>query len=227
MEVYDVLIVEDEANIAEFHSHYLHQTQRFNPVGIAHSIEQARQMIRLLKPRLILLDNYLPDGSGIELLQEISAVLPTPDVIFITAANDMENVRQGVRCGAFDYLLKPISYDRLSDSLERYLKYTNSLKASDNVNQRHVDQLFNFQSKSTHSPVLPKGIDELTLEKVRAVFDDSPIPLTAEALGKLSGISKTTARRYLEHLTAQGILSAEIQHGRVGRPERMYQKLKA
>jgi two-component system response regulator CitB len=212
MQIYDVLIVEDESNIADFHSYYLQQTQLFRPIGIAKSIAEARKMIQLLKPKLVLLDNYLPDGKGIDLLKDI------------TAANDMETVREGVRCGVFDYLLKPISYDRLTDSLERYLKYTSSLKANDNINQRHVDELFNFQSKSSHMQALPKGIDELTLDKVTNAFDDGDIIYTAESLGNEVGISKTTARRYLEFLAAKGFLLAVIQHGKVGRPERVYQK---
>lgn len=224
MECIDVLIVEDESNIAEFHSYYLQQTQRFRPIGIAKSITEAKSMIRILKPKLILLDNFLPDGKGIDLLKDLTSAKPAPDVIFITAASDMETVREAVRCGVFDYLLKPISYDRLKDSLERYLKYSSSLLASDSVNQRHVDELFNFQSKAKQYEHLPKGIDELTLDKIKEAFEAPDIVHTAESLGKEIGISKTTARRYLEFSTASGLLEAEIQHGKVGRPERIYHK---
>ncbi len=225
MEIYDILIVEDEANIAEFHSHYITQTKRFRAVGIAQKISEARTMIRLLKPKLVLLDNYLPDGKGIDLLKEITTMDNAPDVIFITAANDIDTVREAVRSGVFDYLMKPISYDRLSDSLDRYLKYTSSLKASEHINQRHVDALFNFQSKSVRLQQLPKGIDELSLDKVTRAFDQPGVVYTAETLGKELGISKTTARRYLEYLLARGMVEAVIQHGRIGRPERVYQKV--
>lgn len=224
MEKYDVLIVEDEHNIAEFHSYYLQQTERYRPIGIAKNLAEAKKMIQLLKPKLVLLDNYLSDGKGIDLLKEITSSKSAPDVIFITAANDIETVREGVRCGVFDYLLKPISYDRLSDSLERYLKYTSSLKASDNINQRHVDELFNFQSKGMQLQQLPKGIDELTLDKVTEAFNQNDAFFTAETLGLELGISKTTSRRYLYFLTAKGFVHAVIHHGRVGRPERVYKK---
>ncbi|MEJ2763860.1 response regulator [Photobacterium sp. MCCC 1A19761] len=224
MELFDVLIVEDESNIAEFHTHYLQQTRRFRPIGVAKNVAEARNMVRLLKPKLILLDNFLPDGKGIDFLKEITTAKSPPDVIFITAASEMETVREAVRCGVFDYLLKPISYDRLKDSLDRYLKYTSSLRASDSVNQRHVDELFNFQSKNKQHEHLPKGIDELTLNKIKEVFDIEDVQHTADSLGKSIGISKTTARRYLEFSTASGFLEAVIQHGKVGRPERIYQK---
>lgn len=224
MDNFDVLIVEDEAGIADFHTFYLNQMPRFRPVGVAKSCSEARTMLRLLKPKLVILDNYLPDGKGLDLLKEMISYRHAPDVIFITAASDMDTVRESVRCGVFDYLLKPISYDRFQDSLERYLKYTSSLKASDNINQRHVDQLFNFQSKNEFHSNLPKGIDELTLQKIRDIFFDNTISHTAESLGKLVGISKTTARRYLEYCITTNFLQATIQHGHVGRPERIYNK---
>ena len=102
MEIYNVLIVDDESNIAEFHADYLQQTQRFKPIGIARNLAETRKMIQLLKPQLVLLDNYLPDGKGIDLLKEMTTEKHTPDVIFITAANDIETVREGMRCGVFD-----------------------------------------------------------------------------------------------------------------------------
>jgi len=224
MEVFDILIVEDETKIAEFHSYYIAQQKRFKSVGIAKSIAEARTMLRFLEPKLILLDNYLPDGKGIDLLKEITTTINAPDVIFITAANDMETVREGIRCGVFDYLLKPASYDRLFDSLDRYLQYTSSIKASDSVNQRHVDALFNFQSKNVRLQQLPKGIDELSLNIVTQAVEHPETTFSAESLRKELGMSKTTARRYLEYLLAQRIVTAVIQHGKIGRPERIYQK---
>ncbi|WP_059120721.1 response regulator [Vibrio sp. MEBiC08052] len=225
MDVFDVLIVEDEVSISDFHTYYLNQMPRFRPIGVARSLAEARNMLRLLKPQLIILDNFLPDGRGLDLLKEMISGGNMPDVIFVTAASDMETVREAVRCGVFDYLLKPIAYDRLQDSLERYLKYSNSLKAADNFNQRHVDELLNFQSKAQyHQDNLPKGIDELTLNKIKVIYQEDDVAHTAESLGKLVGISKTTARRYLEYCTSTSFLEAIIQHGRVGRPERLYRR---
>lgn len=224
MNKFDVLIVEDELRIAELHSQFIHQHPRFKPVGIASTQAEARRMIRVLKPDLILLDNFLPDGQGIEVMRDLLAEKQAPDVIFITAASDIETVREAVRCGAFDYLLKPIGYDRLQDTLQRYLRYRSSINASDNVSQRHVDEMFNLQARELTYRNLPKGIDELTLEKVKEAFMSGDTFHTAESLGELIGISKTTARRYLEHCAALTYLHAEVVHGKVGRPERIYRK---
>lgn len=224
MNKFDVLIVEDELRIAELHAQFIRQHARFNPLSIAGNLAEARQMIRILKPDLILLDNFLPDGLGITLMRELLSDKKAPDVIFITAANDIETVREAVRCGAFDYLLKPIGYDRLQDTLQRYLRYRGSISAGDNVNQRHVDEMFNLQAREMSYRNLPKGIDELTLDKVKDAFSSAEIYHTAESLGELIGISKTTARRYLEHCAALAYLQAEVSHGKVGRPERIYRR---
>ena len=119
MKLIDALIIEDEARIAEINSFYLQQTPQFRSVGIATNLSDARNMIRILKPQLIFLDNFLPDGKGIELLKELLTYPYPPDVIFITAASDTETVREAVRCGVFDYLIKPLSYERVQDSLDR------------------------------------------------------------------------------------------------------------
>ncbi|MDN3683012.1 response regulator [Vibrio tapetis subsp. quintayensis] len=227
MNTIDVLIIEDEVGIAELHAQFLRQTVRFNPIGIASTIAMAKTMIRVNKPRLILLDNYLPDGRGIELLREIVADKSgnQPDVILVTASSEMDTVKDALQCGCFDYLLKPVSYDRLQETLNRYLKYNSAINAFDNISQRHVDDLFNMQARDKVSSRLPKGIGELTLDKIKQVFSaNCGIKFTAESLGGEVGISKTTARRYLEFCSASGFLTVENEHGRVGRPERVYVK---
>ncbi|WP_207621624.1 response regulator [Vibrio ziniensis] len=228
MDSIDVLIVEDEVGIAELHAQFLRQMMRFRPVGIANNISMAKTMLKVNKPHLIILDNFLPDGLGIDLLRSIVADKSDskPDVILITASSEMETVKEAMHCGCFDYLLKPVSYVRLKDTLNRYVQYHSAINAYDNISQRHVDDLFNIQAREKSANTLPKGIGELTLDKIKQTFiDNTGIKYTAERLGEQVGISKTTARRYLEYCSANGFLEAENEHGRVGRPERVYVKL--
>ena len=225
MKVFNVLIVEDEPNIAEFHSEFLRQAPKFNAVGVAKNIQEAKSMIAIMKPDLVILDNYLPDGKGIELMKELSAKENPPNIIFVTAASDMDTVRKAIRAGAFDYLLKPISYGRLEDSLGRYSRYMSTLASTDSVSQKYVDQMLNYQSGSEEAgESLPKGIDQLTLNKIKEIFSDEAVVHTADTLLVEAEISKTTARRYLEFCTLSGFLQAEICHGKIGRPERRYKK---
>ncbi|OEF23612.1 response regulator [Vibrio rumoiensis] len=228
MELIDVLIVEDDAKIAQIHSQILRQTPRFNPIGIAESLQMARVMVKVHKPSLIILDNYLPDGTGIDLFREIISNKTSHkiDVILITASDEIDTVKTAMKLGCFDYLLKPVSYERLQETLTRYLTLNSAMKAYDNLEQRQIDELFNIQLRDKHQQQLPKGIESITLEKIKRVFSQNiGVKFTVEELSQKIGIGKTTARRYLEYCSANGLLTAENQYGKVGRPERVYVKL--
>ncbi|MBV8045654.1 MAG: response regulator [Paludibacterium sp.] len=221
----DVLIVEDEARLAALHVEFVRKFSRFRAVNVAASLSDARKLIQVLKPHLLLLDNFLPDGHGIELLEDIvTGHIPTR-VIFITAASDMDTCGQAIRFGAFDYILKPVSYERLQMSLERFIRFFDSQQSSERVNQHHVDELFNLQSKNFGPARHTKGIEALTLARIKDVFLAGDEAHTTESVAQLLGISKTTARRYLEYCVENHYLNAEISYGRIGRPERLYKKI--
>ena len=220
----DVLIVEDETRLAEIHAEFIRKNNRFRAVNVASNLSDARKMIQVLKPNLLLLDKYLPDGKGIELLEDIVSCDYPTRVIFITAASDMETCSKAIRYGAFDYIIKPVSYERLQMTLDRYIRFFDSQQAKEHVNQHHVDELFNLQSKDFRSEKHTKGIEELTLQRIKDVFIASGDEHTTESVARTIGISKTTARRYLEFCVENRFLRAEISYGRIGRPERVYKK---
>ncbi|MFX3864291.1 HTH domain-containing protein, partial [Streptococcus suis] len=79
-----------------------------------------------------------------------------------------------------------------------------------------------IQAKMRESAV-PKGIDQLTLEKViEAIRQTGDKGVSAEEIGREIGTSRTTARRYLEHLVQEKKARADLIYGSVGRPERKY-----
>ncbi|EGF3290316.1 hypothetical protein ICO38_002902 [Salmonella enterica] len=122
------------------------------------------------------------------------------------------------------YLIKPVHYQRLQHTLERFTRYRSSLRSSEQANQTHVDALFNIQAKEqTAEPNSGlRGIDENTFNRVRQIFADPQAVHTADTLAQILGSSKTTARRYLEQGVKNNFLEAEISYGKVGRPERLY-----
>ncbi len=179
-------------------------------------------MTERFKPDLILLDNFLPDGQGIILLRELTLSGYRGGIVFITAASDMATVAEALRYGVFDYLIKPLAYDRLSQTLQRFSQRREALKDKARLNQRRIDEMFNTYARGEQQAALPAGIDELTLDKVRALFAEPAARHTAESVAQKMGLSRTTARRYLEFCTAAQQLRAEIIYGKVGRPQRIY-----
>lgn len=224
LQTIDVLIVEDESRLAENHAEFIRNHFQFRAVGIAANLGEARQMMQSLKPRLVLLDNYLPDGWGIELMEDIVSFNYNCRVIFITAASDMETCAKAIRYGTFDYIIKPVSYERLRRSLERFVRVLNAQQSSDHVNQHRVDEMFNLHSKNFQYERHSKGIEELTLKRIMDIFSVDGKTHTADSVAKEVGTSKTTARRYLEYCVETRFLAVEISYGKIGRPERIYKK---
>ncbi|AYN27159.1 MULTISPECIES: two-component response regulator DpiA [Buttiauxella] len=220
-----ILIVEDETALAEMHAEFIRQMPHCGQVWLAGNLAQTRMMIERFKPDLILLDNYLPDGRGITLLQELAQARFPGGVVFTTAASDMDTVSDAVRGGVFDYLVKPIAYERLEQTLERYQQRMQMLANSASASQRQIDDMFNAYARGEQKEVLPVGIDELTLEKVQLLFTDPEARHTAETVAEALKLSRTTARRYLEFCASRQQIMAEIVYGKVGRPQRTYRAL--
>lgn len=219
-----LLIVEDDRKIAEIQRRFVERLENVELCGIAHTLADARDQIDVMTPDLILLDVYFPDGTGLELLRELRAEDSGSDVILITAAKEVETLRSALRGGVFDYILKPLVFERLQEAIHRYREHLERLSALHHVAQKEVDALLprsasdNTQNEEER---LPKGIDALTLDKIREVMVCGR-QLSAEDVGSAIGASRTTARRYLEYLVGTGELSAEVTYGSVGRPERRY-----
>ncbi|MFL1454527.1 response regulator [Marinobacter sp. GN3S48] len=220
-----VLIVEDDRKIAEIQRRFVERLDDVELCGIAHSLEDARDLIDVMVPHLILLDIYFPDGNGLELLRELRAKDSSSDVILITAAKEVETLRSALRGGVFDYILKPLVFERLEEAVSRYRDHLRHLSGLVRLAQKEVDALLPRSSGEDTQPAreerLPKGIDSITLDKIREVLSSGQ-QWSAEELGNAIGASRTTARRYLEFLVGNGELTAEVTYGNVGRPERRY-----
>lgn len=220
-----VMIIEDDLNIAQLHQRYLERKEGFEVVSIATSVREAELQLDIINPDLILLDVYLPDGTGIDILHKARTDQQACDVILITAARDTVTLQQAMRAGVVDYLLKPVIFHRLDSALEKYHLIKNQLDNATDVNQQLVDSMMTANVSTADNGItrLPKGIDAVTLDKIRQLFVSVEC-LTADEAGELIGASRTTARRYLEYLITSGEFDTDLRYGNVGRPERSYRK---
>ncbi len=218
-----VLIIEDDVRISEIHRRFTEKLGGFEVVGIANSLSEGQDMCEVLEPGLILLDLYFPDGYGMDLLRQIRSRHQEVDLVLITAAKETGPLKDAIRGGVFDYIIKPVVFNRFAEAMEKYRRYRLHLEKDQKLEQRDVDRLLGTTQTPHGREDLPKGIDPLTLEKVRRVFD-TPLEegVSAEEVGSLLGVSRTTGRRYLEYLVSDGYLYADLVYRKVGRPERRY-----
>ena len=220
-----VLIIDDDVRIAEIHQRYVEKTEGFEVVGIANTLEDAQMQLDILEPDLLLLDIFFPEGNGSEFLKQTRLQGKQVDVIPITAAKEVHLFNEALHGGVFDYILKPVVLSRFQTTLQRYRQTKNQLSNIDQLDQLEVDRALHAGSSSDfhESQELPKGIDGLTLEKVKQVFaSGKDSSLTSEEVASNIGASRTTVRRYLEFLVSQNILDVDVSYGGVGRPERRY-----
>lgn len=219
-----VLIVEDDLRISELHRRFTERIDGFEVVGIANTIADAEEMTEVLAPDLVLLDLFFPEGNGLDLLRRLRAGAVPADVILITAARDMTALKEALRGGAFDYIIKPVFLPRFQEALLKYRDYAASMRSGGTLDQKDVDRLLRaYPSRQSEELQTPKGIDSLTLNKVRQVFAcPSGNTFSAEEVAERVGVSRSTARRYLEYLVGDGFLVADLLYGVVGRPERRY-----
>lgn len=221
----EVLIVEDDFRIADIHRRFTEKLDGFKVVATAGTGKQAIDWLEVVQPQLILLDVYLPDMIGIDLVKYVRQHFQDIDIIMITAASEVDVVGRALRNGVIDYIVKPLTFDRFKKSLENYRLKMSKLKQVQELSPEQIESLWHagVEMKSATPEESPKGIDPLTLDKIlkcMATVDSSGI--TAEKLSKESGVSRSTARRYLEYLISQKKVYAELIYGNVGRPERRY-----
>lgn len=221
----DVLIVEDESALAHLHAELVAQFPDLRLIGIAGTLAEAEALTERHRPQLVLLDNYLPDGQGISLISSPVFIRARSAVIFITAASDMTTCSQAIRIGAFDYILKPVSLKRLRQSLENFIRFNEQQRQWKIVDQKNVDSLYQLQAKNFRHQTTDKGIEETTLAKIKRLFEGDARGMSVDEVMAESGLSKTTARRYLEYGVRSGFLRVELVYGKIGHPRRLYYRL--
>jgi response regulator of citrate/malate metabolism len=218
--VISTLIVEDDYHVATIHSAYVRRVRGFTVIGHASSAASARTEIRRLAPELVLLDLYLPDGHGLDLLRETLAREDhRPGFLVITAARDMASVRTAMQLGAVHYLVKPFNFEALEERLIAYRDLHGRLSRMQQAEQYEVDALYGL----LRAPApLPKGQSGPTMARIREILQSTGRDVSASEIAEQVGISRSTAQRYLAELARQGKIELHLHYGTTGRPEHRY-----
>lgn len=217
-----VLVVDDDFMVARIHVGFVERVDGFEVVGVAHSGREAAEQVATLRPDLLLLDLYLPDRFGLDLLADLRTGPHPCDAVVITAAKESEAVRAAVRLGVADYVLKPFGFADLEERLRRYAGQRALLDAAEVSGQADVDRVFSRASAGGAPLPLPKGMSPETARLVEDALADATETLSASEVAEEVGLSRVSARRYLEHFVAMGRADVRLRYGSTGRPERRY-----
>jgi response regulator of citrate/malate metabolism len=220
----ETLVVDDDFRVARVHAAAVDRVDGFTCTGVAHTAAEARVLIAERRPQFMLLDIYLPDEDGLSLLRSLQRDGdPVPDVLVITAAQDVETVRSAIRAGVVYYLIKPFGFAQLREQLEAYRRLHQQLDATIHADQATIDQL--FRTLRSAPPARPGRQLPPTMRSVLGCVRESSQPVSAVDVATLLGISRPTAQRYLSELERRRVIELVLEYGSPGRPGHLYRPI--
>lgn len=209
---FSVLIVEDDFHVGRLHAGFVDAVPGFSALPPAPTAAQGLKAIHSERPDLVLLDVYLPDASGLDLLRSIDV-----DAMMLSAASDPDTLRSARRHGALAYLIKPFSAELLASRLRGYARYRRLMADAAGLGQDRLDAAW----QALHPPSAVQKPASGTETAVLAALAAREGQSTAEVAAAV-GISRTTAQRYLSALADDGAVAISLRYGSTGRPEHRY-----
>ena len=220
--MYKVLIVEDDPMVAMINEQFVSRHKDF---VVAHKCNDGKSALEYLdenKVDLIILDVFMPYMDGFETLRQIRKKQIPVDVIMVTAANEREQLKEGLHLGVVDYLVKPFTFERFKVALDKFIAQVEALKDLDKVNQKNIDFLID-KSRKRANELYPKGIQEKTLQTIIEHLKENKNKwLTGDEIAEKVGLTGVTVRRYMTHLSETGMVIADMNYGTGGRPCMLY-----
>jgi response regulator of citrate/malate metabolism len=220
-----VMLIEDDPMVRDINIKFTNKVSDFKVVDYAASIEEAKDIIKENLPDLILLDIFLPNGNGLELLRWIRNLELNCDVILITAEKSSGAVQEALRYGAVDYLVKPFTFQRFKDALEQYKKRYDSMITLSQIQQDTIDDFVLSTNKckvAKEEVNLIKGLSSHTYEQINSFINSKRSLFTADELADETGMARVTVRRYLDYMAKENKLELQIEYGKIGRPTHFY-----
>ncbi|OJG23717.1 hypothetical protein RR47_GL000432 [Enterococcus columbae DSM 7374 = ATCC 51263] len=204
------------------HQSYVEKLQLTFECSCCDSIAQAKELLIQKTFSLILLDIQLIDGNGIELLKWVRQQMIDCDIILITAANEMFLAKQALNYGVIDYLIKPFSYERFKQAIDKYLTKQQVFQQQQ-VDQAKIDQLLQVEQVNEEPTLaLEKGLTKTTLATIIQQILLCQDGFTIQDLVEATQLSHVSIRKYILFLEQQHLLKSEMVYLKIGRPYLKY-----
>lgn len=166
----------------------------FSQICIAHRIEGARSLCLNLKFDVVLLDNKLPDGNGLDLTADILRFNENTKIILITAFPSLENAVEALKIGVYDYVFKPVNLAEIKAAIAKALR-ASSLE--------QVEQLEDYKNSkdSAENILIGSGAAFSHIQEMiaKAAQSDAPVLITGE-----TGTGKNVVAKAIHYSARNG-----------------------
>ena len=216
-----VLIVEDDPMVAMINRSYVEMVEGFQVVATAVNQVEVFEVLKKEYIDLIILDVFLPESNGLVILKNIREKGYLVDVIMVTAANALEDVKKAMAYGVVDYLVKPFEAWRFTEALNKY-RIKSEIFKDNNISQKDLDAYYtDLQAEKTD---IPKGLHEKTLKRVVELMSKEAGKVwTIREISRELSVSNVTIKKYMDYLEEMRRVRVTTTHGNVGRPEYNYE----
>ncbi|MDL1911590.1 response regulator transcription factor [Chloroflexi bacterium CFX6] len=143
-----IVIVDDHILFREGLMAIIHPEPDIEVVGMAGTVQEAIELVRTVKPDIVLMDFSLPDGNGAEATRMILRECPECKIVFLTMSEEDEDLFEAIRSGAKGYLLKNMQPRKLVVALRSVQKGESALSRS--MTTRLMEEL--SRTKKTEYP---------------------------------------------------------------------------
>lgn len=212
------MIVEDDKMVMKVLTEFVEKIPELICSEKAMSVQEAKVLLERKTIDLLLLDVYLPDGNGLDLLKWTRINEINVDAIMITADHRMSSIEKATRFGMIDYIVKPFKFERFESSIRRYINKKNMLLKHEEGNQDVIDNYVGIQNDEDNG--LWKNQTYHNIIEYLKEHDDASF--TSSQIAAALGISRITARRYLESMENSGAVVMTLSYGKIGRPQNTY-----
>lgn len=220
----NVLIAEPDAMLSALYREIVSDFQGYLFAGFAGDGAALRSQLARLPVHIVLLDILLPGFGGLDEFHGLRADFPRTDFIILSSEKAPDVVRGTICSGAFDYLIKPFEWERFRRALRAYEEYHHGLAGRKRPwRQEDIDRVTGFRNQASEREIdIPKGFQETLVHRITNLLSDSCLSLSAAEAGRMLGMSRSSARRYLEYLAEEGKISVQYEYSQVGRPRKLY-----
>ncbi len=219
------VIVEDDMMVASINQTFALKTPDLSIEASFRNGQEALDYLEKHPIDLLLLDVYIPGFSGLELLKELRHRGNSVEAILITAASDGDDVDHALHLGIVDYLVKPFTYDRFHEAMQKFL-LRHSLRNKGSYTQSDIDRLMYMKQETpAQTSEMEKGIQLQTLERILACMNSEEHRaqyMSCEELAGETKLSKVTVRRYMNYLIEQKKAVSRVNYSTGGRPSIEY-----
>jgi DNA-binding NtrC family response regulator len=132
-----VLLVDDEEQFAQTLAMRL--DTRGYAVATAFNGDQALKHLKAKEADVVILDVLMPGLTGIDTLREMKKLRPLTEIIMLTGHATVETAIEGMKLGAFDYLMKPTEIDDLVEKIDK--AYRRKAEHEDRIRQATIDKI--------------------------------------------------------------------------------------